>query len=1367
MLSEDEKGSPRTLLRERVLAALGWLLLVVFFIASIFILTARWFVTTQLSSHSDEIAAFIAETTGIDITAERMDVGFTVIHPVISLHNVKLSRRGGPVSLSLPSVQAELSWSSLWHLEPRFSTLIISHPTLDIRKVDENHWDVDGFAINTSLSTTSSEAEAGQRFSRWLFGQGRLMIEDGTFRYHDESSSTNGPLTLERVTAVFRQELFDYRTAVSGILMEGSTPRSFDLRARIRKNIFALPDNPLTWSGELYGDLDRIRASELLKNLGLKGPLYSGIGSTRFWASFEQGRVTSITADLALADVRAQLAPKLAELRLPRLTGRLHYADDGSQTRFSAKDFTFTTLNDARFGPSDIEAQCDHDVSGTVIGCSFKASELSLSNIAKIGTSLPLPAAALKLLRDRPFSGTLRQLNASFNGDYADLGAWTFSSFFTGLSLPPANDGMPGVRNISGEISTSNPGEFEVDLDTHYATLYFPGIFRHPQMNFSSITGRVSAALHSTPKFTFTNITAVSADGTVRGSGTWESTGGAGTINISGTAEGVDGAAVHKYLPIVVGDPALDYVEAAVLAGRVSNGRWEVRGKLDDFPWDGAAPQEGHFLIEGDVTDGRMDFMPSRRAVTRSGRTEWAQGEHWPLLTNIVGRMQFEGNRMTITGHSASSGGLKARDVVVEIPSFAADPVMLTVKGAAEGDLKDALAYLSTTPFLKEIYGESFDQSKGSGSVQTILDLALPLTGNNAPKWSVTSTISNGRFQYLPILPEITQLSGTLLTADSGVLTPKPLVGKTSAGPITISATPNKNEAQLKIVGTVSGTDIERLMTGTAVVPIVKHLSGSAPYSVDTRISFADGAVRITGETPAVDILSPLPAPLEKPAGRTANTQFTFFTKGGATNLEVIVDKLVSLDLHWQGDALARGWIGIGLPMRKIDSGIEVGVKATKLDAADWLGIWDEIEDLVSTSQPNSSAKTGAKPSSLAAAALNRLTKIEVDIDDISWKESQLGGLVATLRQVPGIWHLRANGGVAAGQIEYQPKAENGRGFLSVKLNRLNLPELPAAEDKPQNVTDPVPPQAPEPSTLRVSDLPDISLVIDELSWGKRRIGKMELTAAADDPLTWRIQNLTIRNPGATISAQGAWSTTALDPVGRTSASFKANVINAGTLLTSLDVKDAVHDAPGNADFQLSWAGHPGAFNTPTLSGRFHASAGAGQLLQVEPGAGRLLSLMSMQHLLQRLTLDFRDVLSKGFRFDSFRSEGTINNGVLHFTKSTVAGSAATVVIQGDANFVTNLLDIKALVLPSLNGEAASLAVAIANPAIGIGSLIAQWMFKDQISSILSSEYSIAGPIDDPIVKKVESFGTRVERLEDRAKDAVKGTVRKQTHENQ
>ena len=335
--------------------------------------------------------------------------------------------------------------------------------------------------------------------------------------------------------------------------------------------------------------------------------------------------------------------------------------------------------------------------------------------------------------------------------------------------------------------------------------------------------------------------------------------------------------------------------------------------------------------------------------------------------------------------------------------------------------------------------------------------------------------------------------------------------------------------------------------------------------------------------------------------------------------------------------------------------------------------------------------------------------------------------------------------------------------MLSVKLTRLNLPEFPEGESSAKSAAQA---SGPAPSALRIADLPDVSLVIDELTWGKRRVGKVELSAAADDGYNWRVNNLTLRNPGATITAQGAWSTTALDPVGRTTVAAKAKVLNAGTLLTSFDIKDAVHDAPGEADLTLSWAGHPGAFNAPTLSGDYKFSTGAGQLLQVEPGAGRLLSLMSMQHLMQRLTLDFRDVVSKGFRFDSMQSQGKVNDGVLSITKSTVAGSAATVVLQGDVDFVNNLLDLKALVLPSLNGEAASLAVAIANPAVGIGTLLAQWVFKDQISSMLSTEYEITGPIDSPSVQKIDSVGSRVERLEDRVKDSVKERFSGREREN-
>ena len=44
---------------------------------------------------------------------------------------------------------------------------------------------------------------------------------------------------------------------------------------------------------------------------------------------------------------------------------------------------------------------------------------------------------------------------------------------------------------------------------------------------------------------------------------------------------------------------------------------------------------------------------------------------------------------------------------------------------------------------------------------------------------------------------------------------------------------------------------------------------------------------------------------------------------------------------------------------------------------------------------------------------------------------------------------------------------------------------------------------------------------------------------------------------------------------------------------------------------------------------------GASQvILEMEPGVGKLVSLMSLQMLPRRLSLDFRDVFSKGFHFD-------------------------------------------------------------------------------------------------------------------------------------
>ena len=71
----------------------------------------------------------------------------------------------------------------------------------------------------------------------------------------------------------------------------------------------------------------------------------------------------------------------------------------------------------------------------------------------------------------------------------------------------------------------------------------------------------------------------------------------------------------------------------------------------------------------------------------------------------------------------------------------------------------------------------------------------------------------------------------------------------------------------------------------------------------------------------------------------------------------------------------------------------------------------------------------------------------------------------------------------------------------------------------------------------------------------------------------------------------------------------------------------------------LSWNGDPPCSTTRASRGELKLQAEDGQFLEIEPGLGKLISLMNLQALPRRITLDFRDVFSKGFQFDRIDAE--------------------------------------------------------------------------------------------------------------------------------
>ena len=50
------------------------------------------------------------------------------------------------------------------------------------------------------------------------------------------------------------------------------------------------------------------------------------------------------------------------------------------------------------------------------------------------------------------------------------------------------------------------------------------------------------------------------------------------------------------------------------------------------------------------------------------------------------------------------------------------------------------------------------------------------------------------------------------------------------------------------------------------------------------------------------------------------------------------------------------------------------------------------------------------------------------------------------------------------------------------------------------------------------------------------------------------------------------------------------------------------------------------------MTGQINVAIDAGQFLKAEPGAARLLSVLSLQSLPRRLAFDFRDLFERGLR---------------------------------------------------------------------------------------------------------------------------------------
>lgn len=338
--------------------------------------------------------------------------------------------------------------------------------------------------------------------------------------------------------------------------------------------------------------------------------------------------------------------------------------------------------------------------------------------------------------------------------------------------------------------------------------------------------------------------------------------------------------------------------------------------------------------------------------------------------------------------------------------------------------------------------------------------------------------------------------------------------------------------------------------------------------------------------------------------------------------------------------------------------------------------------------------------------------------------------MVAGISRDGGSWHSNLTSQELDGYVGFREGTDTQpEGQLVARLSRLTVPE--AKSERVDALFNEGPRQ-----------LPALQIVVDDMHLSGHALGRLEVearnrpvpgNAAARE---WQLSRFNISTPEATLTANGQWRLPQgqSEHPGRSQLQFQLDLRDVGKLLTRFDMPGVVGNGKGSLQGSAGWTGSPITPDFRSLSGSMHLDVQTGQFLKAEPGLAKLLSVLSLQALPRRLTLDFRDVFSNGFAFDFMRGDVQITDGVARTNNMQMKGVNAAVLMEGTADLVQETQNLHVVVVPEINAMTASLVATAINPVIGLGSFLAQVLLRGPLIAAATKEFRIDGSWDDPQV---------------------------------
>lgn len=1253
---------------------------VLLIIISVIVLGLRYIIIPHIEDYKDQLAQKLSSALHQKVTISQMSTSWSGINLLLSLRGVSIYDAENRPALTLEHIETSLSWLSIPLMEPHLASLVIHEPMLIVRREKSGVLYVAGIAMGGA-----SKPE----FANWALRQSKINIVDAKVLWQDDFRDAP-PLTFNQLNVEISNPAWEMLRSHHYFGLKAIPSAGSSYPIDIRGDVFGSDvDDTKSWHGTIYSKVEGTDIAAWRPWVDYPFNLRQGFGAAQIWLTFASGKATSVTSDVILNNVKTQLSQTGQEAMLNTLTGRLEWIQHDDGQEIQAKHIKIITSDGLNLKNGEFSLR-NQLIKGSTWQTGFvKLDEMNLADLRTFANYYPISQAYMEKLTAISPVGKLSNIEATWHGNQATPQQYSLHSQFSDIGTTAYQD-VPGISQVSGDIK-ANEASGSLNIRAQNTALNMQAVMRQPipidqlsaQVNWKNVRGKPSEIRVS--NFTLVN---PHLAGTLNASYLNNGKKG-GFLELNGKFGEADAKNVYYYYPKVMGDNTVHWLTNALQAGKLENINVTIKGSLDDFPY--ANNKNGLFRVTADVKDGILDY-----------------GVGWPKIEGMGLAMLFEGKSMELSAKVGRLLGNQITNTKAIIPDLTNPDPMLNLTGETQGLVSEGIKFINSSPLNKIMRGFT-DDLRTTGNGKLTLEMHMPLEHTDDTKIKGNYVVSNGSMASDSI-PELSKLNGKIDFTETA-LNAQNISTWLYAGPAVFSVTTNPDHTiKISARGHLADAGLKQAFPDL----YTEYLAGASDWFC--TISILDKQSDMTIRSDLVGMASSLPSPLKK----SANEPMTLIISRKKTGSDQEITRVnlgnmigaKYLTLHQNKQSkIDRGEITFNAnPELPTQAGLALRGNLDTVDYDDWLEV---------VSKPSGSGDSGT------SVVLNRIDLSANTLDAFNRRLNTVK--INAKANNNNDWDLSIQSQEVTGNIQWQ-HANNGK--VIAQLKNLTVPLA-----KPNN-----PNEIENTTKNSATSYPELDITADNFEINQKKLGRLELQAKEQNE-NWSIQKLKLISPDNTLTATGDWFNWKRNP--NTLMTFQWNISDLGKTIDRLGSPDTIKGGEGEITGQLKWSGSPHEFDLAKLSGNFQLETKNGQFLKIQPGVGRLFSVLSLQNLPRRLTLDFKDVFNSGFAFDKVSATVNINRGVMKSDNFKLEGPTARVEIHGETDLQKTTQHLFVKVTPYIS-DSLSLAAFAGGPAVGAAAYIAQKILQEPLNKLAQDEYEIVGTWDNP--KEVAETETKSQK---------------------